>query len=272
MRLFILENLTNMHVGSGDINFGVVDNLVQKDPVTNLPVIHSSSLKGALREYFEDLCSKDEITYIFGQDPDNSDMKNPGAYSFFEAKLLTLPVRSNVELYFNAISDKIIEEFLDYFEFVKESDNITKIKKAFNELKNSVSNEILYFDEYTEEVYVEDEKAKKGNISKESKEVLEKFLGRFVLYPHNLFENIDLPFIARNKLNEDGTSDNLWYEEIVPKRSKFYFFIKEPKNLQNNKVKEFNEVFEKVIKNKELIQFGANKSIGYGFSTLKEIK
>jgi len=44
--------LTNLHVGSGDINYNIVDNEVERDPVTGLPMIHASGVKGALREYF----------------------------------------------------------------------------------------------------------------------------------------------------------------------------------------------------------------------------
>ena len=50
---FVLNFQTNLHAGSGDANYGIIDKLVQREPATNRPIIHSSSLKGALREYFE---------------------------------------------------------------------------------------------------------------------------------------------------------------------------------------------------------------------------
>jgi len=52
IELYTIKCLTNLHVGSGDINFNVIDNQVQRDSVTNLPNINSSSLKGAFREHF----------------------------------------------------------------------------------------------------------------------------------------------------------------------------------------------------------------------------
>ena len=45
-----IECLTNLHVGSGEINYNIVDNEVEKDAITNLPVIHASGVKGALRD------------------------------------------------------------------------------------------------------------------------------------------------------------------------------------------------------------------------------
>ena len=269
MQGYIIENLTNMHVGSGDINFGVVDNLVQKDPISGIPVIHASSIKGAMREFFEERLDKDIITYIFGQDPDNSSDKKPGAYSFFEARLLTRPVRSNIKIFFNVTSTDIIKQFLEYTDFIS-IDN--RLKEALIELSQIESDKILIFDEY-EDAYIEDQKVEYKKFDKYKIE--KKFLGDVALCPHNKFLEIDLPFIARNKLNDDGTSNNLWYEEIVPRNTKFYFFIKKPTNKMEKyktKIEEFDRNFKEFISKNELIQFGANKSIGYGFCRLKEIK
>jgi len=71
-----------------------------------------------------------------------------------------------------------------------------------------------------------------------------------------------LPVIARNKL-EDGKSENLWYEEVVPAESRFVFFV----SYDNEEIfKEFDEIIQK-----ELIQIGANGSIGYGFCKITKV-
>ena len=44
--------MTNMHVGNGDVNYNIIDNEVEKDPVTGYPTINASGVKGALREFF----------------------------------------------------------------------------------------------------------------------------------------------------------------------------------------------------------------------------
>ena len=36
-RMYVINTLSNMHVGSGEVNYGVIDNLIQRDSVTNLP-------------------------------------------------------------------------------------------------------------------------------------------------------------------------------------------------------------------------------------------
>ena len=45
--LYFIRAISNMHVGSGDINYDIIDRQVQKDPIEGIPVIHASGLKGA---------------------------------------------------------------------------------------------------------------------------------------------------------------------------------------------------------------------------------
>ena len=42
VELYIIECATNMHVGSGDASFTVVDNQVERDVITNFPTINSA--------------------------------------------------------------------------------------------------------------------------------------------------------------------------------------------------------------------------------------
>ena len=106
--LYKITALTNLHVGSGEANFGVVDNLVQKDYITGYPAIFSSSLKGALREFYisnlnEDESDKDKKSkYIFGSNDNN------GAYRFFQANLLSLHLSLSRIKFFKEFSKLLI--------------------------------------------------------------------------------------------------------------------------------------------------------------------
>jgi CRISPR-associated protein Cmr4 len=111
--LYKIKTLSNLHVGSGDINFDVIDNQVQRDAITQLPNINSSSLKGAFREHFSSMDdTKNLVKYIFGPDNSDSNSHQSGAFSFFEAQLLTRPARSNQKAYFNATSPQAIKTLL----------------------------------------------------------------------------------------------------------------------------------------------------------------
>ena len=72
-----------------------------------------------------------------------------------------------------------------------------------------------------------------------------------------------LPVIARNRLN-NGLSENLWYEEFVPRKSWFYFFVSRP---------ETSDLFEQGLeKVKHISQIGGNASVGYGLCKLQRVK
>ncbi len=271
--LYKIETLTNLHVGSGDTNIDIVDNQVQKDPIEQLPNINSSSLKGAFREHFENLGnSKILINYIFGPENSNENNNQTGAYSFFEAHFLTRPVRSNNKPYFNATSPEIIKSLLNTIkEFDIDFDE--NLKKSLKELTklNPQKEEPIIFENITNTI-LEDFEAKFQNFNKI--DTLKEFLGEnLALFNYEDFKALELPVIARNKL-DNGKSENLWYEEIVPKKSTFFFVIGKPqieqidKNDYEEKIKGFENRFNK---DGGQIQIGANKSIGYGFCNIKKV-
>lgn len=265
--LYTIKTLTNLHVGSGDANFDIIDNQVQRDAITNLPNINSSSLKGAFREHFTQFDANGMINYIFGPEATSDDNHQTGAYSFFEAKLLTRPVRSNAKYFFNATCPAIIKELLQSCElFQIELDS--QIKDVLQKLSELEPNKPLIFEDI-KSVILEDLEAQfqQFDVSK-----LTNFLGKdLALLSDKDLKALSLPVLARNKL-DNGESKNLWYEEIVPKETQFYFFIVKPTNLDLKDKAQKIDSFERRFDNEEIIQIGANKSIGYGFCKVEQIK
>ena len=89
--VYTITALTNLHVGSGNAGYGIVDKLVQRDPATNFPTIHMSGIKGALRQYFREMNSE-HIRSIFGSEvTDNAEKIQQGKIRFISADLLALP-------------------------------------------------------------------------------------------------------------------------------------------------------------------------------------
>lgn len=265
--LYTITTLSNLHVGSGDINFDIIDNQVQRDPITSLPNIHSSSLKGAFREHFTQFDANGMINYIFGPEASSDENHQTGAYSFFEAKLLTRPVRSNAKYFFNATSPKVIEEFLnacEMFSLALEA----QLKTALEHLAKLKPSRAFIFEDI-KSVILEDETADYHPFDTTP---LEGFLGKDIaLFSDEAFKQLSLPVLARNQL-DNGESKNLWYEEVVPKAAKFYFFIAKPENLDAKDKAQKIEGFERRFDKEEIIQIGANKSIGYGFCKVECVK
>ena len=247
MNLFVykMECLTNLHVGSGDFNYGVVDNEVERDCLSGNPVIHASGIKGALRDMAEK--QKKNVKYIFGDIGDNKESKK-GAYKFFDAQLLSRPLRVNGSesiSYISVTTPEIINNFIDTLNDFGVANTLKKIKVDFSNTKKFYSN--------INNIYIESDEAayKTVEIPADVKETLDAILGgNYALV--NSLADYKLPVIARNKL---GENKNLWYEEFVPHHSVFYMMI-----MCEDAVVDLD--FSKPV------QFGGNSSIGYGYTKI----
>jgi len=265
-KLYLIENKTALHVGSGDNNFGIIDKQIQRDAITKYPTIHSSSLKGALKEYcsyrHNEEDSKNFLAYIFG-DEDSS-----GKVRFIDAHLLSVPMRADINPYYHCVSPQSIQNFLEFCETfginIDNKDDLTKVA-------NSNEKRILVKEGTPT---IEDEEAQSSNSYNFN--ALEKLVGSPVaLVPNSIFEEFmhNLPVVARNQL-ENGESKNLFYEEILPRQSKFFTVISEPTYLHPSDEKKLTNAFERFnnyLTDANTIHIGANASIGYGVSIFKEI-
>ena len=248
---YTLDCLTRMHPGSGDIDFGVVDKKVQRDPTTGLPCIHASSLKGALREHFTARAKASLVEDIFGA-PTQSQTPRQGEFRFFGAHLISIPVRSNYRPFFSATTPKILEKLL-----AMDDDFKLKMDRAPLETTMALAPEkgqALVREQGSHPV--EDLKTEQGPI-------LENFT---LAGPHPAllcwedFGDIcrDLPVMARNHL-ENGESKNLWYEEIIPAQTRFLFMV--------GKKGPHAAAFDEILAQSP-VQIGANATIGYGFTRI----
>ena len=250
--LFRMDCITNMHVGNGDVNYNIIDNEVEKDPVLcDVPVIHASGVKGALKEHCEAAWGKTDkrIINIFG------DKDNAGQYIFFGAGLIARPLRvsNGNRPYILTTSVDILKSFTRLLEGVGIQKYSLSGIKEFNDDKFHVSINAVKEVEGKEAVPLPPEFPS-----------LEAFLGGEYAVLDSM-RNYDLPVLARNVLDDKGLSQNLWYEEIVPHKSRFCFIILTPdKDL-------CFDTFKLEIINNGPVQFGGNESIGYGFTAITEV-
>lgn len=260
--LYQIRCLTNMHVGSGETAYNIIDNQVEKDPVLkNTAVIHPSGVKGAIKAFFSSTTEdKEMLDYIFGNEVETADVTGksqkktvPGNYKFLGATLVARPFRVSRghQSYLPATTPEVVNHQLELFRML----GIRRIGGCDISALNmpECTGKIMVTD--TGRVKELEGKQTVNYPNTEMEPLLKKIIApSFAVVDHEFWEQQEYPVVARNCLNEQGISENLWYEEIVPHESVFYFAVL----AGNQYIREFKEGMEQVI------QFGANASIGYG--------
>ena len=214
-QVYSIRALTNLHVGSGAAGYGIVDKLVQRDPTTDLPTIHATGIKGALRQYFEEN-DMAEIRGIFGSGvSDAARDVQQGKVRFINADLLAFPVPYEG----------------------------TEARKPFslvttNDVVDAFDEKVSCFTEW-------DDWARTQVRDNGWESNMKKFTDGAK----------ELPVIARNYLN-DGISENLWYEELVPREAVFGTIMQGP----DRYMMAMSEALDGRI-----VQLGANATVGYGY-------
>ncbi len=227
--VYEMKCLTNLHAGSGEANYSIIDNEVQRDSVTGYPTIFSSGIKGAIREYFKrhglsESCA--EYIDMFGSE--QGDVQNekkagtkPGYLKFTQAHLYAFPRRA---------------------EAGEAAYQMTTTNTAEKELTDFLS-----------VIGVQDEK-KPCEAKVAGEEEFRKLMNH-------------LPVTARNQLQK-GISQNLWYEEIVPHETVFWFAVLYDGGAKTDVLTSFDSSL--LTDGKAVIQFGADASIGDGICLVKK--
>ena len=223
--------LTNLHVGNGDENFDIIDNAVERDPVTNYPTINSSGVKGAFREAMSQFLCPELIDEVFGGKGDGK----PGKVKFLSANLLARPMRASKgsSPYYMVTTEKAVS--------------------IYNELTSSLLCNTSPLSAEKED----NKKETEGIVCPVTKGLSPFGIDDALVMDDETYRNIALPVIARNKL-DNGESKQLWYEEIVPHESVFYTIV------IGNDEKTLNIFINALNDINNIVQFGGNASVGYG--------
>lgn len=234
-KLMKMECITNLHVGNGDVNYNIIDNEVERDPVTGYPTINSSGIKGAFREFFESRGGDQAtITAIFGGNEAGGNKKTiPGTIKFMQADLLAMPARasSGDNPYYMIAPKEGIELLQDKVAMIENR----KLECIIDNVGKDENKKVETFP-----------LNRKTTIAGKTVYILQD----------KQFRNIALPVMARNKL-DNGISSNLWYEEVVSHHSIFTFYVISD---EEDRMSQFLNVV-----NGQIVQFGGNATIGYGF-------
>ncbi|MBQ9110489.1 MAG: type III-B CRISPR module RAMP protein Cmr4 [Oscillospiraceae bacterium] len=252
--VYKLTCITNLHVGNGEMNFDVIDNTVERDPVLQLPTINSSGVKGAFRQFFSEN-HLENVTEIFGSDVKVKKQEGsfPGQVKFYQANLLARPMRASKgsATHYMTTSKEALEQ---YVRTMRVFGNKELLEYLPTETGNLTVSDQIGVEGIHDFTVIGDEKVKNW---------LKALIAEDTLIMENeQFSQMPLPVMARNQL-ENGISRNLWYEEVVPHKSIFTIAV----SCTNQKLL---NAFDEAV-NKKYIQFGGNASIGYGLCLVERI-
>jgi CRISPR-associated protein Cmr4 len=259
--LFIICE-TPLHAGSGS-DLGIIDLPIQRERHTNFPKVESSSLKGSLREAFENATGKERdrdfqvtIHRTFGFDDkskyasaakadldDNTQFA--GCLAFTDARLLLYPVKSLYGVFAWVTCPRVIKKFVSdlgltdlQFDFTEGVDANTT-PQTCSDLFDSKSR--IQLEEYIFTDIIKEES--NGNVSKMATWLSEKVFPDYDKYWQEkvakdivVLEDIDYrdfvtlttEVVTRTKINnETGTVQDgaLFSEEYLPAESVMYSMV-----------------------------------------------
>lgn len=275
--IIALRAQTSIHAGASDGN-GVVDLPIQRESHSDYPCIFGSSMKGALRAFAKDKLDEKDTKKLFGPEPNaDSTANNMGSLLISDARLLLLPVRSLTGQFRWVTCPAILQRLCQdkhRFLSINEKDigievNDEEVIILTNtpetaETNNDAPDRKLFLEEYAFKVKVEDNQKVKDLLTAFIDEKL--LTEQLAIISNNSFAYLcrfAIPVNARNVLNEDKTSDNLWYEETLPTETVMYVGL-------SGKSEGLQTITDRLVKNKYL-QVGGNETIGMGWFMVKEL-
>lgn len=276
---FRLTTKAYTHVGQGAGESGVIDNLIQREKPYGLPIIHASSLKGAIREHCKYVLEykEDVLNILFGseeaenggQSVNKTEKKMyQSMLNIHDARLLMLPVGAlNEKSFYYATSNYVLQRYSnaikDYFgsyfthdlPIPSKDENFVCVKSDAPSSNPWIEGIMGVFKDSAQSTALH-------GVNRDE----------IALFHDDLFPSICeycIPIIERNSLDESGISINKFNLEVLPFDTKFWFFISYQKDLPQ----EAQDLIHKFVKDipTKSIQVGANSSLGQGFCKIEEV-
>lgn len=293
--LLFIYTETPLHAGAGT-GTGAIDLPIQRDRVTQYPLVQASGLKGALRDVA--IGSDEDINIIFGPKDTKQANEYAAAISIGDARLLLFPVRSLIGVFAWTTSPDALARFKREVQVIKD-----EIPKELSGLPESIDKDkalvptncdlipenenSLVLEEFA--FTVDEDKAKREVVTKLANWLSDQALPRngeytywqnklktsLVILPDDAFRDFALystEVVTRTKLNNETKTVEtgaLWVEEYLPTDAMLYapVFASKPRHQPNGwKDKDEHDVLQRtreLLPNRRL-QLGGNETIGRG--------
>lgn len=254
---------TFIHPGAGQTS-GAVDLPVSREAATEYPFIPGSSLKGAIRQAFEQTEDKDDANKIFGL------QEAAGEILIGDGRLLLLPVRSMNGVYKWTTYPHLLERLVRDLNRLGRNE-VPAIpqglaKGQFLSAKTQPDKK-LFLEERTflraSDAWPSDAWIKAMGrliVNETISRRLERQLVVLADDDFNWFAQYGLAVHARNVLDERKRSDNLWYEETLPPDTLMYALLA-ARSPKSDRLDDLQLFFE----DNRWLQVGGNETVGQGW-------
>jgi CRISPR-associated protein Cmr4 len=258
---------TYIHPGTGQA-VGAIDLPVARERTTQYPFIPGSSMKGTLLDSARSNGLANETDWLFGK------QDNAGQVLISDARLLLLPVRSLTSPYVWLTCPYLLERF------ARDAARAgTKI--AVPPGMPSSDDKVLAMG--TDDLFLEE---RLFSIEGPPPAGLADAIG--AVMPHEIphdrtrarlgkqlsvvtdeafkwFAQYALPVQARNVLDENKTSKNLWYEEALPPDTLMYFIVGDRSDGAAAKIAAH-------LAGRRYLQTGGNETVGQGWFAVRRVE
>jgi len=253
---------TSIHPGAGR-SLGVIDLPVSREAPTGYPVIVGSSLKGSLRDAMEQRLGDKEhpsIREVFGH------QEHAGDVLVSDVRLLLLPVRSLAQAFRWVTCPHLIERYGRDLRRAGRADlpSVPTVAKG-SALAHGQPH--LFLEERLFEVVGEPDESLVELVKPliAAEEVSQRLSQRLVVLNDDDFAwfcHFGLPVHARNQLNDNKASQNLWYEETLPPDTVMYALLLSGRT-------ESLDAIENLIDQNRYLQVGGNATVGQGWFAMR---
>lgn len=274
---------TAMHAGAGT-GVGRVDLPIQREGHTGFPKIESSSLKGSLREHFEEIpgVPNQTVNDLFGPE----DTSNIGLLGLTDARLLLFPIRSAKGIFAFITCPHILNKLKSDYLMMGEQFEITgNIIPNENEViyngtslsvnyggRDSIMLEEFVFDVINLDTTINNIKYNEWLAAVCPDAYKDEVLDKVVIVRDTIFQklvSIYTEVITRNHIDNDTgvvKDGQLFTEEYLPCNSVMYYMAMFGNGASDTT--SFDSFLTNMNENK-LFRIGGGATIGKGFVTVK---
>ncbi|MDI9645521.1 MAG: type III-B CRISPR module RAMP protein Cmr4 [Archaeoglobales archaeon] len=289
---------TPLHAGSGS-SMSIVDLPIQRERITNLPIIQASSLKGVLRaeakrilEQRNDPQANDKVQALFGPETQRAH-EYAGCVSPHDARVLLFPVRSLVGVFAWTTCPFVLERFKREataagMQIDREIREIPQLQANSNQALVVNGSEVKAQDKVVLEEFAFDAKENEEAQqiaewirdyalpkSEEYQQWREWLPKRFVILPDDAFRDFTqmaTEVISRIRLDQEKKTvaeGALWTEEHLPSETLLYapIFVSKPlaPNAKNLGLTNADDALKLLSELKlDRLQIGGDETVGRG--------